>query len=136
MQVEPYLSFEGRADEAIEFYKSALGATVEMLMRFKDAPPEACGNMTEGKDKVMHASLMIGDSRVMLSDGRMDRKAAFSGIFLSISVDGDAEAQRVFSAVANGGQVCAPLSKTFFASSFGLATDKFGVTWMVIAGKK
>jgi PhnB protein len=136
MQVEPYLSFEGRADEAIEFYKTALGAKVEMLMRFKDAPPDACPSMPEGEDKVMHASLMIGNSRVMVSDGRMGGKAVFSGISLSIAVASDAEAQRVFAALGNGGQVCVPLSKTFFASSFGMVTDKFGVTWMVIAGNK
>lgn len=137
MTVEPYLSFEGRAEEAIEFYKGAVGAKVEVMMRFKDAPPDACANMTEGKEKVMHASLRIGDSRVMVTDGRMKDKASFSGIALSIAVAGDAESQRVFTALAGGGgQVCVPLNKTFFASSFGMITDKFGVTWMVIAGSK
>jgi PhnB protein len=133
MKVEPYLSYEGRCDEAIEFYKNALGARVTMLMRFKDAPPGACGGgMTPG-DKVMHASVLIGDSRVMMSDGRCLGKPNFQGISLSLSADNDAESERLFNALLDrGGSVCVPIAKTFFASRFGMVTDRFGVSWMII----
>jgi PhnB protein len=138
MQVQPYLSFEGRAEEAIEFYKSGLGAKVTMLMRYKDAPPEACGPGTippGGENKVMHASLRIGDSVVMASDGHCSGKASFQGISLTLAASNDAEAQKLFRALSNGGSVTMPLTKTFFASSFGMITDRFGVSWMIIAGQ-
>lgn len=137
MKVEPYLDFNGRCDEAIEFYKKAVGAKVEMLMRFKDAPPDACGpgGITPGtENKVMHASLHIGESRIMLSDGRNTGQQKFEGITLSIAAANDADAKRYFDALAQGGKVCVPLNKTFFASSFGMVNDKFGVSWMVLAG--
>jgi PhnB protein len=135
MQVEPYLDFNGRAEEAVEFYKRALNAEVEMLMRFKDAPPNACGpgGIAPGTEsKVMHATLRIGQSKVMLSDGRMQGPTKFGGISLSLAVQNDDQAKKAFTALSEGGQVCVPLNKTFFASSFGIVTDKFGVTWMVI----
>jgi len=130
MQVQPYLSFEGRCEEAINFYKTALGAEVVMLMRFKEAPDQSM--MTPGTgEKIMHASLRIGDSTVMASDGRCMGKATFQGISLSLTLVNDAEAKRLFDALANGGSVQMPLAKTFFATSFGLVADRFGVAWMV-----
>lgn len=131
MQVQPYLVFEGRCEEAIEFYKKALGAKVEMLMRFKDAP-EGTPSSPSVKDKIMHASLKIGDATVMASDGRMQGKPAFQGFALSLDVKSKAEAERTFNALADGGQVTAPLTKTFFADAFGMVADRFGVAWMVI----
>jgi PhnB protein len=134
MRVEPYLNFEGRCDEAIEFYKKAAGAEVQMLMRFDQAPPGVCpdGQPAEIGKKVMHASLRIGDSTVFVSDGRCSGKAKFDGISLSLSAKDDAQAQRVFNALSEGGQVSMPLGKTFFSSSFGMLQDRFGVVWMVI----
>jgi PhnB protein len=134
MKVEPYLSFEGRCDEAIEFYKTAVGAKVNMLMRFKECPePHPAGKCPpELENKVMHASLRIGDSIVMATDGHASGKASFSGISLTISVSNDAEADRVFSALGQGGKVGMPLTKTFFSSRFGMLTDRFGVPWMII----
>jgi PhnB protein len=130
MQVQPYLSFEGRCEEAINFYKTAVGAEVIMMMRFKESPDQSM--MTPGTgDKVMHAALRIGDSTVLASDGRCVGKANFQGISLSLTVANEAEAQRVFNALANGGQVQMPLAKTFFSPAFGMAADKFGVPWMV-----
>jgi PhnB protein len=112
----------------------ALGAKVTMLMRFKDAPPGACaGGMAAPGDKVMHASMLIGDTNVMLSDGRCQGKANFAGISLSLAAANDSEANRLFSALSDGGNPFMPLAKTFFASSFGMVTDRFGVTWMVTA---
>ena len=138
MQVQPYLSFEGRCEEAIEFYKKALGAKIEMLMRFKESPePPQPGCMAPGsEDKVMHASFSIGDTSIMASDGQCQGKPSFQGFSLSLTAADDAEAERLFAAISNDGQVQMPLAKTFFASRFGMAADRFGVTWMVLSNKK
>jgi PhnB protein len=131
MRVQPYLFFEGRCEEALEFYRRALGAEVEMLMRFKDSPdPGSCTAGTE--DKVMHASFRIGDSTLMASDGRCQGQPRFEGISLSLTAADDAEAERLFAALAEGGQVQVPLEKTFFSSRFGMVADRFGVPWMVV----
>jgi PhnB protein len=130
MQVQPYLFFDGRCDEAVEFYQSALGAEVTMLMRFKDSPdPGMCP--AGAQDKVMHASLRIGDSTVLASDGRCEGRPSFEGFALSLTVPDDAAAERLFAALGDGGQVQMPLAKTFFASRFGMVADRFGVSWMV-----
>jgi PhnB protein len=130
MPIQPYLFFEGRCDEAIDFYKRALGAEVQMLMRWKDSPDKSMCTPSN-QDKVMHASLKIGDAAVMASDGRNSGKPNFDGIALSIGADSDADAQKKFDALSEGGNVVMPLGKTFFASSFGMVRDKFGVHWMV-----
>ena len=135
MQVQPYLFFEGRTDEAIEFYKKAIGAEVEMLMRYKDSPEppkEGCGPPANAGDKVMHSSFRVGETVVMASDGMCSGKPDFKGFALSLSPKTDAEAKKLFDALSAGGQVMQPLMKTFFASSFGMVTDKFGVMWMVV----
>lgn len=134
MQIHPYLFFDGRCEEAIEFYRQALGAEVTMLMRFKDSPePPQPGMMPPGSDeKVMHASLRIGDATVMASDGRCLGQPNFQGFALSITAPDDAQAERLFAALGEGGQVQMPMSKTFFSSRFGMVADRFGVGWMVI----
>lgn len=133
MQVQPYLFFEGRCEEAIEFYRSALGAEVTMLMRFKDSPeppnPEMCPPGAD--DKVLHASFRIGDTEVMASDGLCSEKPSFQGFSLSVSAPDEAAADRMFAALADGGQVQMPLAKTFFSPRFGMVADRFGVSWMV-----
>jgi PhnB protein len=136
MQVQPYLFFEGRAEEAIEFYKKALGAEVTALMRMKEMPGTPPPGMIPpgSDDKVMHAALKIGDSVVMASDGSVSGKANFSGVTLSVNVEDAAEAERVFNALSQGGKVEMALAKTFFAERFGTLADKFGVKWMVVAG--
>lgn len=131
MAVTPYLSFDGRADEAIEFYKKALGATVGMLMRFKDAPQGMCSPGSD--DKVMHASLSINGATVMLSDGYNKGHPEFKGVSLSLDAKDEAQAEKMFAALSEGGQIGMPMDKTFFAKKFGMVTDKFGVAWMVIA---
>jgi PhnB protein len=138
MAIEPYLNFDGRCEEAIEFYKKALGAEVTMLMRFKDNPdPQSPGMMSPGSEnKVMHASLRIGGSNLMASDGYCKGTANFSGVTLSLSVPDEAAADRAFKALSEGGQVHMPLTKTFFSPRFGMLADKFGVPWMVIAQQK
>ena len=133
MQVQPYLFFDGRCEEAVEFYRKALGAEVTMLMRYKDSPePPAPGMIPPGAEtKVMHASLRFGDTTVLASDGHCGGHPSFQGFSLSLTAASDAEAKRLFAALADGGQVQMPLAKTFFASIFGMVADRFGVSWMV-----
>ena len=133
MQVRPYLYFNGRCEEAIDFYKKALAAEVIMLLRFKDsadAPPLA---MLPGatEDKIMHVCFRVGATELMASDGDCEGETSFQGFSLSISPANDAEAERLFNALADGGEVQMALEKTFWASSFGLVTDRFGLCWMV-----
>jgi len=133
MAIQPYLFFEGRCEEALEFYRRALGAEVLMLMRYKDSPeqqPE--GARTPPGDKVMHSCLRIGDAEVMASDGFAQGKPSFQGFSLSLNARDDVEARRWFDALAAGGEVRQPLIKTFFSSSFGMLADRFGVPWMVV----
>jgi PhnB protein len=132
MNVVPYMFFNGAAEEAIEFYKKTVGAKVNMLMRFKDCPESCPDTNAAVANMVMHANLCIGDSTVLVSDGRGEGDAKFEGFSLSLSVQTDAEADRLFAALSDGGKVSMPLGKTFFASKFGMVNDRFGVTWMVI----
>jgi PhnB protein len=134
MQIQPYLFFEGRCDEAIELYKKAVGAEVLMLMRYKDSPDK---NMPTpvNPNNVMHASLRIGQSTVLASDGDAKGKANFQGFSLAITVETEAEADRAFAGLSDGGQVLMPLTSTFFSPKFGMLADKFGVRWMVLVGK-
>ena len=133
MLVQPYLFFEGRSEEAAEFYRRAVGAEVTMLVRNKDAPEQPPPGMLPpgSENKVMHMSLKIGDTTVLVSDGHCSGKSNFQGFSLSLTVRDDAEAQRTFAALAEGGQVRMPLGKTFFSTSFGMLADRFGVPWMV-----
>ena len=134
MNVQPYLNFDGRCEEALEFYKKAIGAKVDLLMRIKENPdPVPFGTMPPGTDdKIMHASFRVGDTHVMAADGYAQGKAKFEGFSLSIDAASEAEANRLFDALAEGGKVQVPLAKTFFSPSFGMVADKFGVSWMVI----
>ena len=135
MPIQPYLMFNGRCEEAIDFYKKALGAQPQMVMRFKDAPDQSMITPGNG-DKIMHAALNIGDGVVLLSDGMCTGQQAFEGFSLSFTVKDEAEATRRFNALADGGQVRMPLGKTFFSPSFGMVADKFGLGWMVYVEPK
>jgi PhnB protein len=130
MQVQSYLFFNGRCEEAIEFYKNKLGAQVEMMMRFKEAPEGQCAPGSE--NKIMHSSLRIGDTSVMASDGMTKDKPEFKGFSLTLNPKTEPEAERLFAALSDGGQVHQPLIKTFFSPKFGVVSDKFGVNWMVL----
>lgn len=134
MQVQPYLFYNGRCEEALAFYKNALGIEVDMLMRYSDSPdPIPPGMIPPGNEhKVMHASFRLGDSVLMASDGQCNSDTGFKGFSLSISAPDQAAAERMFSALAEGGQVQMPLQKTFYSPCFGMVADKFGVGWMVI----
>jgi PhnB protein len=134
MQVQTYLFFDGRCEEALEFYQKALGAKLEMLKRFSESPePARPGMVPPGAEhKVMHASFRLGDAVVMASDGRCLGRPEFRGFSLSLSVATAAEAERLFAALAEGGQVQMPLTKTFYSPLFGMVADRFGVGWMVL----
>jgi PhnB protein len=133
MAVQPYLFFDGRCEEAVEFYQRALGAKVGMLMRFKESPDPPPPGMVppDSGDKVMHAELQIGDTVVMASDGSCTGKPSFKGFSLSLTAADAAEADRLFNALADGGQVQMPLGPTFWSPRFGMVADRFGVGWMV-----
>ncbi len=134
MQVQPYLFFDGRCEEAVDFYRKTLGAEVIMLMRFKDSPePQPPGMVPSGAEhKIMHMSFRIGDTTLMASDGQCQGQPNFQGFSLSITAANAAEAERLFSALADGGQVQMPLSETFFSPRFGMLADRYGVSWMIV----
>ncbi len=133
MQVQPYLFLEGRAEEAIEFYKKALGAEVTALIRNKESPEAPPPGMLPpgSENKIMHAAIKVGGTDVMISDGRISGKPNFAGISLSLTGVSAKDAEKYFAALSDGGQVHMPLTKTFFAERFGMLADKFGVSWMV-----
>jgi PhnB protein len=133
MAIEPYLFFNGRCEEAIEFYKKALGAEVLMMMRFKESPePPAPGTVPPGSDdKIMHLCMRIGDANIMASDGHCTGQTSFQGFSLSLTARDEADAKRKFTALAEGGQIQMPLGKTFWSPCFGMVADRFGVGWMV-----
>jgi uncharacterized glyoxalase superfamily protein PhnB/uncharacterized protein YndB with AHSA1/START domain len=134
MHIEPYLFFDGRCEEALEFYRRTLGAQVVMMMRFKDSPnPEM--NPPGAGDKVMHVTFKIGDSTVLASDGDCKHLQKFQGFALTLKLPNEAQADRTFAALADGGQVQMPMGPTFFARRFGMVGDKFGVSWMIIVEK-
>jgi PhnB protein len=133
MTIQPYLFFNGRCDEAIEHYTRALGAQVEMRMRYREAPdPPPPGMLPPGsEDKVMHASLRIADAVVMMSDGTCGGAPAFDGFSLSYTARDEAAARRAFDALAEGGSITMPMGRTFWSPCFGMLKDRFGVGWMV-----
>jgi PhnB protein len=128
-----YLFFDGHCEEAVEFYRRALGAEVTALSRFKDSPePHAPGMIPPGaENKVMHVSFRVGETTVLAADGRCLGRPNYQGFALSLTVPSEAEAERRFAALADGGQVQMPLTKTFFSPRFGMVADRFGVSWMI-----
>ena len=133
MYVQPYVFFDGRCEEAVEFYHRVLGAEVTMLMRFKDSPEAPDPGMVPpgAGDKVMHMSFRIGETTVLASDGQCAGRPNFQGFSLSLTAPHEAEAERLFEALADGGQVQMPMATTFFSPRFGMVADRFGVSWMV-----
>lgn len=131
--VEAYLFFNGRCEEALEFYRTALGAEVTAMIRYKDGPdPKATGAMDIDPNKVMHANLRIGDATIMASDGRTNEGPSFQGFALTLNVKSEAEADRLFAGLQQGGAVVMPLGETFYSPRFGMVTDRFGLLWMIL----
>lgn len=133
MQVQPYLVFEGRCEEALEFYKQAVGAKVEMMMRNKESPDQPPPEQRKPgqENKILHSSVRVGETEFFATDGHNSGEAKFQGFMLSLTVATPADAERYFQALVDGGQVLLPITKTFFSPSFGMLTDRFGVSWMV-----
>ncbi len=131
MKVQAYVTFGGRCEEALEFYKRSIGAEVTSLLRWKESPDADMKGLPGYEEKIMNAAFRIGETELMADDGMGERNAEFKGMTLAIEVGDDAEAKRVFTALGEGGSVTMPLMKTFWTSSFGMLTDKFGVPWMV-----
>lgn len=133
MQVQPYLFFDGRCEEAVDFYRRTLGAEVTSLMRWKEMPNPQPGMIPPGsEEKIMHMTFKLGDQTVMASDGRNQGRPNFQGFSLTLTVENEAKAEQLFAALSDGGQVQMPMTKTFFSSRFGMVADKFGVGWMVL----
>ena len=133
MDVTPYLFLDGRCEEAIAFYQTALGAKVTRSMRFRDNPDKQHGKAPpDSDDKIMHAHVTVGNSAILMSDGHCTGKPVFQGFALSLAVESDAKAETIFAALSDGGQAQMPMTTTFFASRFGMVADKFGVSWMVM----
>jgi PhnB protein len=141
MQVQPYLFFEGRCEEAVTFYRENLDAKVVMMMRFSENPDagkqetaSGCGLPEGSENKIMHCAFTVGDSMLMASDGMCSGKPNFAGFGLSLTAPDEQGAEKLFGALSNGGQVQMPMTQTFFAKRFGMVQDKFGVTWLVLGG--
>lgn len=134
MQIQPYLFLEGRCREAIDFYRQTLGAEVLMQMTFGQSPVPTSAQEGDA-DKIMHACVRVGETQIFMSDGRCGGSPSFQGFALSLVLKDDGEAQRIFAALGEGGAVSMPMQSTFFASSFGMTTDRFGVLWMVLVQK-
>jgi PhnB protein len=131
MYVQPYLNFDGRCDEALEFYQTAVGAKVEFLIRFKESPDQT--NVSPASaEKVMHCSFRVGDSVINASDGYCQSQKKFDGVSLSLTVDSVEEADRIFAGLSAGGRIDMPLTQTFFSPRFGMLVDRFGLCWMVL----
>jgi PhnB protein len=132
MYVEPYLFLDGRCEEALDFYKKAIGAEVTALIRFKDSPDPTMVHGGADPNKILHAVFRVGETAIMTSDGRNQGKPSFQGFALSIAVKTEAETKKLFDALAQGGRVEMPLAKTFFSPSFGMVVDRFGIMWMIL----
>jgi PhnB protein len=132
--IQPYLFFDGRCEQALEFYRRALGAEVIRLLRVKDSPepPPAGTYPPDSGNKIMHAQFRVGATTVMASDGHCAGKPVFHGFSLALSVATEADADQAFAGLTEGGQVQMPPAKTFFSKRFGMVTDRFGVMWMIM----
>ena len=136
MNVEPYLNFDGRCEEALNFYRDSIGAEIQCVMKFSDSPEPCAEGMPPGYEtKVMHSLFKVGDSALMASDCNCKGEAKFQGISLTLNCKSDAEAEKHFAALSQGGKVEMPMTETFFASKFGMVADKFDVSWMVLNPK-
>jgi PhnB protein len=131
MNVQPYLFFDGKCVEALEFYKKAIAADVKTVLRWKDSPdPSMC--TPANADKVMHAHFNVGDTAILASDGHNNGAPKFEGFALTITTKSEAEADKLFGALSDGGNVTLAMTKTFFSPHFGMLADKFGVHWMIM----
>jgi PhnB protein len=136
--VQPYLSLQGRTEEALEFYTRTMNAKVTALIRFKDSPASGDQSMMPpgSENKIMHAAFQVGDTTLLASDGECTGRAKFEGMTLALTLPDDESAERTFAELAKDGSVQMPLTETFFSSKFGMVSDRFGVPWMVLTAVK
>lgn len=133
MAIEPYLFFNGRCEEALRFYEHAFEAKIETVARFRESPVPFARELPDGwAEKVMHASFLVDDARVMVSDGNTDEPPQFRGFALNVNFASEVEAKRAFERLSDGGRVDMPLGPTFYSPCFGMVKDRFGVQWMVM----
>lgn len=130
MQIQPYVFFDGRCEEALEFYQQSVGAEIGMLLRYRDNPDPST-NPPGAEDNIMHGEMRIGESTVLVSDGHCGGSPTFEGFALTLIAKSVEESERLYKALEEGGQVLVPLGKSFFSPSFGMLTDQFGVMWLV-----
>jgi PhnB protein len=130
MQLNSYLMFDGRCEEAFQFYTQVLGGKIEAIMKHTGTPAEQHAP-PEWRDKILHACLNVGGTKLMGSDMPPDSYEEPKGSFVNINVEDPAAAERIFHALEEGGAVRMPIAKTFFAERFGMVVDRFGVAWMV-----
>lgn len=130
MQLNPYLSFSGQCETAFRFYETCLGGKIVAMVTHGETPI-ADQFPSEWRDKIIHARLMVGDQVLMGADTPPDRYEAPKGFSVTLGIEDPAEAERIFQALEEGGKVCMPLQKTFWAIRFGMLVDKFGIPWMI-----
>jgi PhnB protein len=130
MKIVPYLILDGKAEAAFQLYEKALNGKIVMLSRFGETPGAA--NTDADQQRIMHVRLEAGDNVLMGSDTTTDRPHEGNhGMYVSLQVDSIADAERIFAALSEGGQVIMPLAPTFWATRFAMLVDRFGVSWMV-----
>ncbi len=130
MQLNPYLFFDGRCEEAFKFYEKLLGGQIKAMMTYEGSPA-AEHVPPEWRKKIMHATLEVGGEAFMGADASPQHYKQPQGLSVSVSIDKVADAERIFHALAENGEVMMPLEKTFWAARFGMVRDRFGVPWMI-----
>jgi PhnB protein len=131
VKLHTYLNYGGNCAEAFRFYEKHLGGKIGMMMTYAEMPNSE--NAPPGpKDAIVHASMNLGGTRIMGSDVPADRFQPMRSVYLSLSLDSDAEAERIYKLLADGGEVFMPMQDTFFATRFGMLRDRFGTSWMII----
>jgi len=130
MQLNTYLFFNGNCEAAFKYYEKCLGGKIDILMSHAGSPAEQ-QVPSEWRDKVLHARLVVNNQVLMASDCPPDRAQKPDGFYVSLQVDSEKEAERIFNALAKNGQVRMPLQKTFFATAFAMLVDQFGTPWMI-----
>ena len=134
MQLSPYLAFNGQCDAAFKFYQQCLGGNIQTMMTYGDSPM-ADQVPSEWRDRIIHASLIVGETALLGADAPPDRDVKPTGFCVSIQIEDPAEAERIFDALSENGTVQMPLQQTFWAVRFGMVTDRFGIPWMINCGQ-
>ena len=134
MKLNPYLNYGGNCKEAFEFYAKNMGGKINAMLTFADQPnPENAP--PDWKNKIMYASMSIGETEIMGSDAPVDRFQPMRSVYLALRVDNTPEAERLYKLLTDGGEIFMPMEETFFAHRFAMLRDKFGTSWMILHQK-